>query len=97
MSYGTIYRCANDQTFQGRLTSCAAQEGAYDPNQVMYFLRWLVSTASDIEAAYASAIAADNPNPGGDESVITDGMILSDTQANWDEAWELPPNPPPMS
>jgi hypothetical protein len=97
MSYNTIYSCANDSSFQGRLTSAVAQEGAFDPGQVMFQLRWVVSTAADIEAAYASALAADNPNPGGDESVITDGMILSAVQANWDEAWESPPATPPLN
>lgn len=81
MSYNTINRCANDQAFQARITACAAQEGAVEPNAAMYKLVWPVSTRTDIEAAYASAVAASNPNPGGDESVITDGMILSAVQA----------------
>jgi hypothetical protein len=83
MSYSTINRCANDQAFQGRVTACAAQEGASSPNSAMYNLIWPVSSASDIEAAYASALAASNPNPGGDETVVTDQMILSAVQANW--------------
>lgn len=78
-------------SFQGRLTAACAQEGAYDPSQTMFKLRWDVSSASDIEAAYASAVAGENPDPGGDESVITDGMILSSVQANWDDAFEQPP------
>lgn len=82
MSYATINRCAGDQAFQGRVTACCAQEGATDPNAAMYQLIWPVSAASDIEAAYASALAANNPNPGGDETVITDQMILSNVQGN---------------
>ena len=82
MSYATIDRCAHDQAFQGRVTACAAQEGAADPNSATYQLIWPISAAADIEAAYASALAAGNPNPGGDETVITDGMILSAVQAN---------------
>jgi hypothetical protein len=89
MSYNTINTCANDQPFQGRLTAAAAAEGADDPAAAAFQLRWPVAAASDIEAAYASALAAGNPNPGGDESVITDGMILSSVQANWVE----PPPP----
>ena len=82
MSFSTINLCANDPSFQGRVTACAAAEGAADPNAEMYArLRWPVAAASDIEAAYASALAADNPDPGGDESVITDAMILSAVQA----------------
>jgi hypothetical protein len=82
MSYTTINACANDLAFQGRLTACAAQEGAAEPSNAMYTLRWPVSAASDIEAAYASALASENPDPGGDETVITDGMILSAVQAH---------------
>jgi hypothetical protein len=82
MSYSTINRCANDGALQGRVTACAAQEGAADPGAVMYKLMWPVASKSDIEAAYASALAANNPNPGGDESVITDQQILSAVQAS---------------
>jgi hypothetical protein len=53
----------------------------------MVQLIWPVSSATDIEAAYESALAAHNPNPGGDPSVITDQMILSAVQAN------MPPAP----
>jgi len=86
VSYNTINRCANDTVFQGRVTAAAAAEGAAQPVPVMYNLIWPVSSTSDIEAAYASAIAGNNPNPGGDESVITDQMILSAVQAHWQEA-----------
>lgn len=81
MSYATINRCANDQPFQGRVTAACAQEGATAPPTAMYALIWPVAAKADIEAAYASALAGGNPNPGGDESVITDGMILSAVQA----------------
>lgn len=91
MSYKTINRCANDSSFMGRLNAASAQEGAYDPSQTAYILRWPVSSASDIEAAYASAVAAENPDPGGDESVITDQMILGQVQANWKDEFENPP------
>jgi uncharacterized protein YbjT (DUF2867 family) len=82
MSYGTISRNANDTVFLGRLTAAAAAEGADDPNAAALELVWPVVVSSDIAAAYESAVLADNPNPGGDESVITDQMILSAVQAN---------------
>ena len=82
MSYSSIYACVNDESFLGRLQACIADEGAADPAAELPRLRWVVASADDIEAAYASALAADNPDPGGDESVITDGMILSAVQAN---------------
>lgn len=81
MSYATINQCAHDLAFSGRLTAAAAQEGATAPESEAARLVWPVSAAADVEAAYASALAAGNPNPGGDETVITDGMILSAVQA----------------
>jgi hypothetical protein len=81
MSYATIARCANDYALRDRVTGCYAQEGAENPLQSADAIMWPLSSHSDIEAAYASAIAADNPNPGGDETVITDQMILSTVQA----------------
>lgn len=82
MSYSTINACALDESFQGRVTAAAAAEGYPDPPVAMFsHLRWPVAAKSDIEAAYASALAAGNPDPGGDEAVITDGMILSAVQS----------------
>ena len=88
MSYGTIGKCVQDQVFRDRVSACAAQEQiardeSVDPTKVINDLIWPVASSSDVESAYASALAAHNPNPGGDESVITDGMILSHVQANW--------------
>jgi hypothetical protein len=81
MSYNTINACANDQVFLGRITACVAAEQRSSPNSVAHEIIWGVSAHSDIEGAYASALASENPNPGGDESVITDQMILSAVQA----------------
>jgi len=82
MSYSTIYTCANDASFLGRLTAACAQEDVPpDPYTAAQAMRWDVASKADIEAAYASALAAGNDDPGGDESVITDGMILSAVQS----------------
>lgn len=77
--------------FQNRVTACCAQEGKTEPQPVswMYKVVWGVACASDIEAAYASALAAENPNPGGDESVITDQMILGNVQRELSELPEV--------
>lgn len=80
MSYSTIARCANDGAFADRVRAASSQEDHGAAVSTDYL--WKISAASDIEAAYASALAGGNPNPGGDESVITDGMILAFVQAN---------------
>jgi hypothetical protein len=82
MSYSSINTCANDPSFLGRLTACCADEGAVDPHGEMGRLRWVVASADDIESSYEYALNADNPDPGGDPTVITDAMILSAVQAN---------------
>jgi hypothetical protein len=81
MSYNTIHQNATDVPFNNRLTAAAAQEGADVPEAAANQMRWQVAAKSDIESAFASAVAAGNPNPGGDESVITDGMILAAVQS----------------
>jgi hypothetical protein len=82
MSYSTINKCATqDPSFQGRLTAALGSEGNPTPQAALYDYIWFVASRSDIEAAYASALAADNPDPGGDESVVTDQMILSAVQS----------------
>jgi len=91
MSYSTVSQCVADQAFSNRVTASIAQEQLAKgervvPANLLGELSWAVAGASDVEAAYASAIAADNPNPGGDESVITDAMILSHVQAHWPAA-----------
>ena len=88
MSYSTINLCAHDEAMFGRVTAaCAAEGRSLDANSAAYEVIWAVAAAADVEAAYASALAAGNPNPGGDDTVITDGMILANVQAH------LPPAP----
>lgn len=94
MSYNTIYRCAHDQSFMARVEACCAQENEITPNASMFKVVYPVATAQDVEAAYASALASENPNPGGDESVITDGMILSHVQPLLPVQFEPIPTPP---
>jgi len=91
VSYSTINQCANDPAFASRVQSCVAQEQLardmpVDPGTLTNTMTWAVAAATDVEAAYASALAASNPNPGGDESVIADAMILAHVQAEWPTA-----------
>ena len=66
----------------------------YDELTPWYRLLDPVADHADEAAAYASALAAGNPNPGGDESVVSDQMILSAVQAHWNPDWETPPDAP---
>lgn len=82
MSYTTIHQCANDEAFLARLAAAAAQENHENPDYAAsVLLRWPVSSASDVAEAYEFAVNSDNPNPGGDDTVITDAMILAKVQS----------------
>jgi hypothetical protein len=97
MSYTTINQSAQDPALVGRVTAAAVQEAWNNPavadTEFAGHVRasasngarliWPVCIADDVAAAYASALAAENPNPGGDDAVITDGMILANVQAKW--------------
>lgn len=98
MSYTTIHQCANDVAFCSRLMACAAQEGSENPEyDVSAKLRWPVSAKTDIEAAYEYAVNAENPNPGGDPTVITDQQILSAVQSLITVEPAAPAGPSPES
>jgi hypothetical protein len=93
MSYNTIWTSVGDDALRGRITACIAQESdvGANPNELFLQVQWPVVTATDVEQAYAYALEAGNPNPGGDEAVITDGMLLSHVQATLAELAALPP------
>ena len=82
MSYNTIHASFSDEALVGRITACCAQEHQEPLTAVIQ----AVCCAADVEEAYAYALTSDNPNPGGDETVISDGMILSNVQAFFNPA-----------
>lgn len=101
MSYSSITQCAQDPAFVARTNAATVQE-AWNNDELgdneyarnvrrspmnATLMAWPVAIATDVAAAYDSALAAGNPNPGGDPAVITDGMILANVQAKW------PPDP----
>jgi len=79
MSYATIAVCAVDPEFLNRVNACVSQEG-HSLGGKPPDLFWTISGRADIEQAYAYALETGNPSPGGDETVITDQMILSAVQ-----------------
>lgn len=82
MSFATIARCAADETFGQRVRAGYASEGVDTPDPAWYENRWPISADPSISQAYAYAIGVNNPDPGGDETVITDAMITAAVQAN---------------
>ena len=85
MSYLTQGKIADDASMRVRVASCAAQEGCaqagIDPDTWTWEWRRVWSSAPGWDAAWESAEANNNPNPGVDPAVITDSEILSQVQS----------------
>jgi len=97
MGYKTVAVMSDDFALRQRLIAAAAQENIDDPVAWVELYRWEIAAQPGWDAAWDSALAADppNPDPGNDESVITDGMILSGVQQVWNE--KNPPDAPGRS
>lgn len=101
MSYQSVFRSSVDSGLRSRIIACTVQEAWNNvtaseteygksvqlvPENAARMV-WPVCIASDVEAAYAYALQTENPDPGGDPTVVTDGMIVANVQAKW------PPDP----
>jgi len=83
MSYSTIARCASDLSFAPRVMAAYSKELGVDPPDPAYYaMRWAIAGDPSIEGPYESAVLSNNPDPGGDPSVITDGMLLAAVTAH---------------
>lgn len=77
MSYNIIARMASDYAFRQRLYACAGVSKVKDSQVWVDQNIWNIIGDADMAAAYQLAIEKSNPQPGTDESVITDEMILN--------------------
>jgi hypothetical protein len=84
MSYATQSLIAQDQDFINRCNAAAAVEvdPAVHENSLTWVQQniWQLATSPGFDAAYESALASGIGRPGWDDSVITDGQILSAVQ-----------------
>lgn len=89
MTYLAQAAVADNQTMQQRVAQCAAEQAVnvppQSPDQWAYENRRTWAAAPGWDAAWESALAShpgnDTYDPGHDEAVITDQMILSQVQA----------------
>ena len=83
MSYWDISQMALDMDLLLRVQASAAQEIPIAESPYTWTAEHILNVTSqpDWDSAWSSAIASGVPNPGRDEGVITDGMILSGVQA----------------
>ena len=80
MSYWDISQMSGNADLQGRIMASAAQEGIPEPGPWTAEHMLVLCASPGWSEAWASAVASQNPTPGRDEAVITDGMILSAVQ-----------------
>jgi hypothetical protein len=81
MSYATIASITESSSLFKRIQACAAEQQKPKPYQEWVWDRlWDIAASPGWAAAWESAVAADIEDPGADEGVITDGMILAVVQ-----------------
>lgn len=94
-SYLSIAAIANDEFMRERMTACVTQQQhlgsinidlpntavPYNAQAWVEFNSYLWASSPDWGAAWDSALASGNEEPGKDPAVITDGQILSTVQA----------------
>lgn len=81
MSYTGIAKMHGDGQLWGRLVACAATEGISSPGQWVNSHLWELVAQPGWAEAYEYAVASGTADPGLSDSVVTDAMILSGTQA----------------
>ena len=87
MAYASIAEMSEDVALTRRIAGCIATQD-YTPPQGIYntplaiadVIKWRCVGQPGWAAAYEYAVNSNNPNPGADEAVITDAMILSAVQ-----------------
>lgn len=82
MSYATIAAISQNGALYQRLTAAAAQEGKDDTSPGSWVSRhiWTLAASPGWSEAWESAEAGGVTDPGANEGVITDGMILAAVQ-----------------
>lgn len=94
-SYLSIAAIANDEFMRKRMVACVTQQQhlesidvdlpntptPYNAQAWVEINSYVWASSPDWGAAWDSALAGGNEEPGKDASVITDGMILSTVQA----------------
>ena len=80
MTYSTVAAMTHSVSLAEREYAAIAKEGFDPPEPWQYQWRWKLASQPGWDAAWDSAVAGGIEDPGADQSVITDGMILSAVQ-----------------
>lgn len=80
MTYNTVADMVDSASLIRREFAGIAKEGIDPPEGWQYEHRWKLASQPGWDAAWDSAVAGGIADPGADDGVITDGMILSAIQ-----------------
>ena len=89
MTYHAIGVAAQDEALRRRIAACIAQEAPTDERHPIAHadaIMWQACASPGWGEAYAYALATDVPDPGADQAVISDAMILAAVQPMIGEA-----------
>lgn len=81
MSYNSVADMAESFSLTRREVAAAAKESVESPEVWVQAWKWKLASSPGWDAAWDSAVAGGVAEPGADEAVITDAMILSAVQA----------------
>jgi len=81
MAYSDVALLTTDTDFIQRIRACSSQEGELEPIDWTEQHIWQMASAPGFGEAYASAVVNGIQRPGNDQSVISDGQILSAVQS----------------
>jgi hypothetical protein len=93
MAYIDVAQMVKSVSLTERIYAAVSKEGIDPPEQWQFERRWRLASQPGWDAAWASAVAGGNDDPGADPGVITDGMVLSAVQSliEADLPIQLPP------
>lgn len=80
MSYNTIAAMTGDFSLRMRLYACAGQEGVEKPVEWVDTNIWKIVSNSEMSGSYQYALDTEVSNPGRNEGVISDSVILAHVQ-----------------
>lgn len=84
MTYNAIAQAAQDQHLRLRIAACIAAEdpgGEGHPIARADAIQWQVAASGTIADAYSYAVGTNVVDPGRDEAVVTDAMLLAAVSA----------------
>jgi hypothetical protein len=81
MAYIDVANMVKSVSLTEREYAAVSKEGIDPPEGWQFERRWRLAASPGWDAAWASAVAGGDEDPGSNPGVITDGMILSAVQA----------------